>query len=290
MSELPYRPGPAICSCAMHKAARPKEGAWFCAAHGNVLSDPVPAPPVDELVGEAERKLDQILQSKVWIHRDGKTTFLDSIHNYLSDEQNAFLRRLVAALRSRAAPGEDARRLAEAVYHSPTYARLDEQGNGLRAICDALRAPPREPAKAEQEKTEGPCKCGLRQLRAHEGGHSWYWQLHTREKCTLELPNARCWCGLLRSEHLEGHAAHPSEDEAREAYSQMTDDQKRNEMRWMQDALRYRFLKEGSKRLEWRDGRWCVVDVVRGKIAEGHSWDSAIDAAMSASAKEKGDE
>jgi hypothetical protein len=50
------------------------------------------------------------------------------------------------------------------------------------------------------------CKCGLHKIPAWANGVSWYWQLHKRDVCMLELPNIRCWCGLLRSEHLEGHA------------------------------------------------------------------------------------
>jgi hypothetical protein len=49
------------------------------------------------------------------------------------------------------------------------------------------------------------CKCGLKEIQDGIGGISWYWQMHRREACTLELPNSLCWCGLLRSEHVDGH-------------------------------------------------------------------------------------
>lgn len=49
------------------------------------------------------------------------------------------------------------------------------------------------------------CKCGQREVPAGCDGVRWYWQRHGRDACTLELPNKRCWCGLLRSEHIDGH-------------------------------------------------------------------------------------
>lgn len=57
----------------------------------------------------------------------------------------------------------------------------------------------RNPAK-------GQCKCGQHEVPAGCDGIQWYWQRHGRTACTLELPNERCWCGLLRSEHIKGHA------------------------------------------------------------------------------------
>jgi predicted nucleic acid-binding Zn-ribbon protein len=54
--------------------------------------------------------------------------------------------------------------------------------------------------------TEDPCKCGQRQVPRGTDGVSWYWQRHSREACTLELPDAVCPCGLRRSEHIHGHA------------------------------------------------------------------------------------
>ena len=49
------------------------------------------------------------------------------------------------------------------------------------------------------------CNCGF--VDIPEGFHvvSWYWQEHSVKACTLQLPNVKCWCGLLRSEHIEGH-------------------------------------------------------------------------------------
>jgi len=62
----------------------------------------------------------------------------------------------------------------------------------------------------ERNPTSGQCLCGLKEVAAGVDGVQWYWQRHTREGCTLELPNKRCWCGLLRSEHLTGHAENVS--------------------------------------------------------------------------------
>ena len=36
--------------------------------------------------------------------------------------------------------------------------------------------------------------------------HTWYWQTHSVGGCSLELPDSICWCGLKRSEHINGHA------------------------------------------------------------------------------------
>lgn len=55
-------------------------------------------------------------------------------------------------------------------------------------------------------RVAAPCKCGLHQIPGWADQVSWFWQLHSRNVCTLELPNSRCECGLLRSEHIEGHA------------------------------------------------------------------------------------
>lgn len=55
------------------------------------------------------------------------------------------------------------------------------------------------------------CKCELHEIPDYiNGGINWYWSYHTRTKCTLELPNKKCWCGRLRSEHLDGHAKEES--------------------------------------------------------------------------------
>lgn len=52
---------------------------------------------------------------------------------------------------------------------------------------------------------EADCKCGLKKIPAGADGIHWYWQLHSRTGCTLELPDSKCWCGLKRSEHINGH-------------------------------------------------------------------------------------
>lgn len=63
------------------------------------------------------------------------------------------------------------------------------------------------PKQAEKDREHpGKCKCGLKDIPAGVNIIRWYWQEHSRTRCTLELPNERCWCGLLRSEHISGHA------------------------------------------------------------------------------------
>jgi hypothetical protein len=48
------------------------------------------------------------------------------------------------------------------------------------------------------------CKCG--HFLVNLGvTHNWYWQTHNAKVCTLELPDLVCWCGLKRSEHIDGH-------------------------------------------------------------------------------------
>lgn len=60
--------------------------------------------------------------------------------------------------------------------------------------------------RARREHPEaGRCKCGQHEIPARFDGINWYWQRHSREGCTLELPNSVCWCGLLRHEHTDGH-------------------------------------------------------------------------------------
>jgi hypothetical protein len=56
-----------------------------------------------------------------------------------------------------------------------------------------------------------PCSCGHRLVPRDGGAHSWYWQHHSVNLCTLQLPDEICWCGRRRSEHVDGHApgAHP---------------------------------------------------------------------------------
>lgn len=73
--------------------------------------------------------------------------------------------------------------------------------------------------------TDGHCKCGLHAIRAGITGIVWYWSRHTREECLLQLPNERCWCGRLRSEHQDehGHASSPPAEPAAEAIDEWTD-------------------------------------------------------------------
>ncbi len=64
------------------------------------------------------------------------------------------------------------------------------------------------------------CKCGQQEVPAGAHGVNWYWQNHARDKCVLELPNLRCWCGMLRSEHIDGHdpaAPHPDDQRTQHA-------------------------------------------------------------------------
>lgn len=61
-------------------------------------------------------------------------------------------------------------------------------------------------ASTTGERKAGPCKCGMREIPAHADVVKWYWQEHGRERCSVDLPNERCDCGLLLSEHITGHA------------------------------------------------------------------------------------
>jgi len=49
------------------------------------------------------------------------------------------------------------------------------------------------------------CFCGQKVIDAGVDKISWYWTNHGRMECTLQLPDNKCWCGLKRSEHIEGH-------------------------------------------------------------------------------------
>lgn len=57
----------------------------------------------------------------------------------------------------------------------------------------------------ERRPTANKCACGLHEVPRGVDGVNWYWQRHAREGCALELPNEKCWCGRLRSEHIDGH-------------------------------------------------------------------------------------
>lgn len=49
------------------------------------------------------------------------------------------------------------------------------------------------------------CNCGHMLIPKHYASVSWYWQSHGLDRCTLELPDLVCWCGLKRSQHINGH-------------------------------------------------------------------------------------
>ena len=57
-----------------------------------------------------------------------------------------------------------------------------------------------------EHPTAGRRRCDLHEVPAGCDAVQWYWSRHTRVVCTMELPNLKCWCGRLRSEHLDGHA------------------------------------------------------------------------------------
>ncbi len=65
----------------------------------------------------------------------------------------------------------------------------------------------------------GRCKCGLQELQEGIHGSHWYWALHTRDACTLELPDERCWCGRLRSEHQNAEGHDPQAQETSDAFT-----------------------------------------------------------------------
>jgi hypothetical protein len=73
-----------------------------------------------------------------------------------------------------------------------------------------IPAPPPSIAATETDPYKrhpvaGRCKCDQHEVPAGCDGVQWYWSRHTRVACTLELPNLKCWCGRLRSEHIDGH-------------------------------------------------------------------------------------
>ena len=81
---------------------------------------------------------------------------------------------------------------------------MSERSEGMAVALDPLVV--RDPDPWKRNPKQGMCKCGQMQVPAGVDGVNWYWQRHARDGCTLELPNTRCWCGLLRSEHINGHA------------------------------------------------------------------------------------
>lgn len=90
-----------------------------------------------------------------------------------------------------------------------TDADADEWASRLSALAPSGAA---EALEGKKIQPEGACKCGAHTVPEWADGVQWYWQRHARDTCTLELPNLRCWCGLLRSEHVKGHAdTHPEQ-------------------------------------------------------------------------------
>lgn len=65
-----------------------------------------------------------------------------------------------------------------------------------------------------ENETEARCACGLHTIAAGVHGVNWYWAVHTRKRCSLDLPNVRCWCGRLRSEHQDEHGHEPGARDA----------------------------------------------------------------------------
>ncbi len=80
----------------------------------------------------------------------------------------------------------------------------------MPSVLDPPSGPPSSFALLDIELEHAkPCQCGhLLIPRRHDGydyGVQWYWQRHSVKLCQLELPDLVCWCGLKRSEHIEGH-------------------------------------------------------------------------------------
>jgi len=92
-------------------------------------------------------------------------------------------------------------------YDQQQKSGCEECATAIRAYAASLsETPASDTAKRyERHPTVGKCQCGLHEVPAGVDGVNWYWQRHSREGCTLELPNTRCWCGRLRSEHIDGH-------------------------------------------------------------------------------------
>lgn len=89
---------------------------------------------------------------------------------------------------------------------------------GIRLMA-ASRASSTSPAPRTSDHTlAARCICGQQEIPAGADGMQWYWQHHSRVgPCVLELPNQRCWCGRLRSEHVDGHAAVLESEQLRSA-------------------------------------------------------------------------
>lgn len=70
------------------------------------------------------------------------------------------------------------------------------------------------------------CKCGLHIIPETITGVKWFWARHTKETCTVELPNIRCWCGRLRTEHQNDEGHDPSAKYISSIYTLHTIDEK----------------------------------------------------------------
>lgn len=98
--------------------------------------------------------------------------------------------------------------------HNPRFAECEYKACAdVRAAIAAAASETAHPAFSAAK-----CQCGLHDIPNNVRGVHWYWQLHTRDGCTLELPNLPCpACGLLRSEHITGHGEPPTDEAAIDA-------------------------------------------------------------------------
>lgn len=75
----------------------------------------------------------------------------------------------------------------------------------MRSVLEPSTEKPSTTGLLPMEIEQGiPCCCGHRLVRPNMR-EIWYWQNHSTAGCTLELPDLICWCGLKRSEHVDGH-------------------------------------------------------------------------------------
>jgi hypothetical protein len=93
---------------------------------------------------------------------------------------------------------------AELISNLQHTATLEREAAALLAKLGQGWVP--EQDRFKRRPSIGQCKCEQHEIPIGVDGINWYWQRHSREACTLELPNRKCWCGLLRSEHIKGHA------------------------------------------------------------------------------------
>ncbi len=119
----------------------------------------------------------------------------------------------------KAAEEEDRTRKRTDSHGGPDRRRWELHAlSAIPVLIEELRKLRHPPKKVHAEA--GRCKCGLHEIPAHANVVSWYWQQHARDICVVELPNEKCWCGRLRSEHTDGHdetkrAAHNAKKEGR---------------------------------------------------------------------------